>query len=42
MARNRSLDLSKEAMTASRHERTAQHEFFEAEEGFLYGPGIAD
>lgn len=33
---------SKEARTARREASAAQHSFFEAEEGGLYGPGIAD
>lgn len=33
---------SKEARTARRMEALGQNEFFEEEEGILYGPGIAD
>jgi len=33
---------SKEHRLTLRQERTAQNEFYEQEEGVLYGPGIAD
>lgn len=33
---------SKEARIARRQEQAAQNDYFEAEEGILYGPGIAD
>lgn len=33
---------SKEARTASREKKATLQDFFKAEEGFLYGPGIAD
>ena len=33
---------SKEGRLSRRMERSAQNEFFEEEEGGLYGPGIAD
>lgn len=40
---NRRASLSsKEARTARRSESLRQNEFFEEEEGLLYGPGIAD
>ncbi|XP_039303732.1 uncharacterized protein LOC120357462 [Solenopsis invicta] len=33
---------AKKARITKRQEKTDQHEFFEVEEGLLYGPGIAD
>lgn len=38
----RSLEATKEARTRRRSETASLNELFEAEEGILYGPGIAD
>ncbi|EZA50492.1 hypothetical protein X777_10685 [Ooceraea biroi] len=38
----RSLEATKEARTARRSEQMHLNDFFEEEEGILYGPGVAD
>lgn len=38
----RTSEASKEGRTVRLHQRTSKNEYFEVEEGFLYGAGIAD
>jgi len=38
----RSSDFAKQARIEAREEQAALQDFYEAEEGVLYGPGIAD
>lgn len=38
----RASEASKEARIARLHERTSENKYFEVEEGFLYGAGIAN
>jgi len=41
-ADRRSLESTKEARTARRMEKTVIQDFFEEEEGLMYGAGIAE
>lgn len=42
LADRRSSDASKEARIARKEARVAEDELYDAEEGIMYGPGIAD